>query len=188
MRRRGWAHAAKLIGAGSGNAPDRWLELLAFQQHGMGDRVGGAAQSHTVLTAGRGFRRLWQARQDHRERAGPERVNQLLRKHRHFLGVAGDAGGIGHVHDQWVVGGATLGRENFRDGCVIVRVCGQAVDGFSGQAEQFAALQCRRSGLDRCGQASIQNHDAVLAFRTARCPEWPPPSTPWRAPLRASLR
>ncbi len=58
------ADAAKLVGAGGRDAPDRRVQLLAGLEHRMRHGVRGAAQAHAVLAAGRGLGGLRQARQD----------------------------------------------------------------------------------------------------------------------------
>ena len=94
--------------------------MLAGFEHGMRDRVRRAAQAHAVLPAGRCFGGFGQARQDEGERAGPESVDQLLGKQRHFLGVARDGWRVGYMHNQWMVGRAALGGEDLRDCRVVV--------------------------------------------------------------------
>ena len=145
-----------------------------------------AAQAHAVLPAGGCLGGTGQARQNQRQRAGPEGVDQLLGKQRHFLGVARDGGRIGHMHDQRMVGGPALGAEDMCHGRVVVAVGGQAVDRLGRQTEQLAGLQCLGGGLDRCIQLSIQNH--VSSLKTLRCPEWRPLSVRWRVPARAWRR
>jgi hypothetical protein len=98
------------------------------------------------------------ARQDEGERAGPEGIDQLLRKRGHVAGKVGNACGVGHVHDQRVVAGAALGCKNLRHGSVAAGIGGQAVHGFGGQAQQRTAAQRRarrrRWPKDRCRQGS----------------------------------
>ncbi len=162
----GGAHTAKLVGAGGGYAPDGRVQLLAGLEHGMRHGVRWAAQAHAVLTARRCLGSMRQAWQDQGEGAGPERVDQLLGKDRHFLGIAGDGVSVGHMHDQRMVGRAPLGGKDLRHGCVVVAVGSQAIDRFGGQAQQLALLQGHSSGLYRGVQLSIQYHVISLERRT----------------------
>ncbi len=87
--------------------------------------------------------------QDEGQRPGPEGLDQLLGKHRDGLGVVGHGGagalgvplGIGHMHDQRVVGRAALGRKMWGHGAGVVRIGGQAVHGFGWQTDQLALGQ-----------------------------------------------
>ena len=186
MLRRGRADLAEQIGAGRGHAPDGRIEPLAGRQHRMGHGVGRAAQAHAVLPAGGGARRGRQARQDQREGPGPEGVYQLLREQRHLLGVMGDGRGIGHMHDQRVVGGPALGGKDLGHGGVVVGIGRQAVHRLGRQAQQRAARQRLRGGLHRGIELAVDDHARPL--RTALCREWPPPAAPRRAPPRAWRR
>ena len=98
MRRSGRADAAKLVGAGRRQAVDAARGAGGEQRQCHGVRR--AAQADGVLTTGGGGGDFGAARQDQRQRAGPEGVHQLLGKGGNLAGEAAGAGGIGHMDDQ----------------------------------------------------------------------------------------
>ena len=117
-----------------------------------------AAQANRRLPAGRGSGNVFAARQDHRQRPGPERLHQTLGKWRHAGGVVDYPCRIGHMHDQRMVGGPALGRKNPGYCFIAGRIGAQAIDGFSRKADQFAGPDAS-SGLDNSLRVGTrQNH------------------------------
>lgn len=166
MRRRGGADAAKLVRAGRSQAPNGRLALQAGLQQSLGHRVRRAAQANGGLPARGGLGNARSAGQDEGQRPGPEGLDQLLGKHRDGLGVVGNGGagalgvplGIGHMHDQRVVGRAALGRKNVGHGAGVVRIGGQAVHGFGRQTDQLALGQRVGRAGNGVGVVAVQNH------------------------------
>ena len=103
-----------------------------YEQQGVGYGVCGAAQPHAVLPAGGGGGHTGQARQDERERARPEGIDQLLRKVGHLAGEVRNALGIGHMHDQRVVAGPPLGGKDLRHGGITAGIGRKAIHRFGG--------------------------------------------------------
>ena len=166
MLRGGGADAAKLVRAGRSQAPNGRLALQAGLQQSLGHRVRRAAQANGGLPARGGLGDAWSAGQDEGQRPGPEGLDQLLGKHRDGLGVVGHGGagalgvplGIGHMHDQRVVGRAALGRKNVGHGVGVVRIGGQAVHGFGRQTDQLALGQRVGRAGNGVGVVAVQNH------------------------------
>ena len=116
------AHLAEAVGRRGGQAsPERSKDPL-------GDGVRRHAQRHGVLPAGDRVEDRRAPLEDHRERAGPERLGQAVRLLGDVPCPAGEARSAGQVHDQRVVGGATLGCEHTGHGQWIGGVGGKAVD------------------------------------------------------------
>lgn len=147
-----------------GPQPSRWNLLARFAI--TRDRVRRAAQANGGLPARGGLGNARSAGQDEGQRPGPEGLDQLLGKHRDGLGVVGHGGagalgvplGIGHMHDQRVVGRAALGRKNVGHGAGVVRIGGQAVHGFGRQTDQLALGQRVRRAGNGVGVVAVQNH------------------------------
>ena len=75
-------------------------------------RVRGHAQSDAVLSAGDRIADVWRARQDQRQRSRPERFGERLRARRHVTRPSMDVRRVRYVHDQRMIGGTTLHRED----------------------------------------------------------------------------
>jgi hypothetical protein len=103
--RRGRADAAEAVGAGPGHAGHAGLG--AGQQQRLRHRMRRAAQADGVLPAGGGGADAGLARQDQRQRAGPEGLHQLLRE-----GGSGwakrDSASV--PSGTWTISGWSLGR------------------------------------------------------------------------------
>ena len=141
----------------------------------MRHQVGRAAQAHTVLPARGGGGHATQARQDEGERAGPERIDQFLRKRGHVAGKVGNACGVGHVHDQRVVAGAALG----------CKICATAASLLASAARPYTVSVGRPAApLRRAVRGGGDGRRIVavrIMVRTRQCPAGPPPSGRARA-------
>lgn len=80
-----------------------------------------------------------------------ESVYQLLCGGWQVVGKGFGVGGVEYVDDQWVVVGLVFGGEDFGDGCILVGLCGQVVDCFGWQFEQFVVGQVLCGSLDGVG-------------------------------------
>ncbi len=163
MRRRGGADAAEAVGRRR-----RQPALPAFEnrQHGLGDGMGGAAQTDGVLSTGAGVGHAGFARQNQGERPGPEGGGKFARGFRHFGRPMPQIGGAVDMHDHGVVGRPPLRGIDSGDGLHVLGVGGQAVNGFSRQTDQFARLQTPH-GLDDLARTHLGVGVHLAHLRTA---------------------
>ena len=93
---------------------------------------------------------------------GQNRARQALRR----VGPIGDAGpglrDIGHVDDQRIDGGPSLGREDPRDGLLVGGDGPEAVDGLGGEGDQPARRRIRAACVERggIGIVGVDHQDA----------------------------
>jgi hypothetical protein len=98
------------------------------------------------------------ARHDDRERPGPERGHQAHGHGRNLRGEGARAVGVGHVHDERMVGGDGLGREDLRHRGVVVGTRAQAVHGLGGKRDQLAGGERGGCASDDGGIGSVEQH------------------------------
>ena len=163
-----------------GHAPDGRIEPLAAASTAWA--TGGPGSAGPRCPAAGGARRARQARQDQR---GPgQKASTAAARTAAPPGEMGDGRGIGHMHDQRVVGGPALGGKDLRHGGVVVGIGRQAVHRLGRQASSSPRMA--RGGLHRGVELFRPGSRATL--RTALCREWLPPAAPRRAPPRAWRR
>ena len=113
----------------------------------MRDRVARAAQRHGVLASGEVVTGPGAALHHQGQRPGPERLGQGAHAAVGRCRPALERSDAGHVHDQRMVGRASLGRVDARNRRGILGVSGQAVDGLGGQPDQPAGQPRARHPL-----------------------------------------
>jgi hypothetical protein len=184
VRGRGRADAPEAVGRGRGEAAAEGAQQ--FQR----ERMRRAAQADAVLAAGTTARHAAAARQDQRQRPGQKACASALRRRRHVAAEIRAVAGAGDVHDQRMVRGPALEREDLRDAAGIAGIGGEAVDGFGRHADHLAAAQ-RARPLRRCSPPRVTAARALLpGAARARIPV---ASRPYSAvsqisPPRASAR
>jgi hypothetical protein len=90
-------------------------------------------------------------RQQERERAGPEALDELFHRQGDAFGHLGDEVElilVRQVDDERIEGRAFLRLEDFRDGGGIERVGGEAIDGFCRESDDFALAEETHGLLD----------------------------------------
>ena len=142
MQRGGGADAAKLVGAGRGDAPDGHLTGRGVRpqrlEQGLGHRVRRATQADGVLAPRSRRTHVRTARQDQGQRAGPEGRHQRCCKVWHIARKMRHRTRVGYVDYQRVVAGPAFSGKNFGDGGRAGRICAKPVHRFGWQANQVA--------------------------------------------------
>jgi hypothetical protein len=104
-----------------------------------------ATQAHARLPAGGRARHLGATRHDHRQRPGPEGLHEPARHRGPLLGEGLCCRLVEHVHDERMLAGATLGREDTGDCRVVVGARGEPVDRLGRHRDEAA----RDDAIDR---------------------------------------
>ncbi len=88
----------------------------------------------------------------------------FLRAFGHRACPVDDGGGIGEMHDHWMIGGAPFGREDTLHGVGVARVGAEAVDGLRRKCNELAAVQKGRRAPDH----SRRGRDDIVLHRQGR--------------------
>ena len=164
---RGGADAAEAVGAGRGQ-PAHAARGCRRQQR-VRHRVRRAAQADGGVATRRRLGHAGAARQNQRQRTGPEGVDQLLREGRHAGGELGHLRRAGHVHDQRVVGRAALGGKDAAHRRVAAGVGGQTVHGLGRQADQLPGGQGGGGAGNGVGELAVKHHGRALSSVWTGC-------------------
>jgi hypothetical protein len=138
--RPGGTGAAKQVGARGGERKSASLEQRASDRVSWNTDADGRQARRDL--EGHGFA----ARQDQSERPGPEALREALGEWAE-LGDCAGASGIQDMHDERVVGGPTLRREDATDGQVVEGAGAEAVHGLGREGHQAALVQDGRSDV-----------------------------------------
>ena len=157
VRRRGGADAPEAVGAGRGQPMH--AARRAGRQQALRHGVRGAAQANAGVPACRFVCHALAAREDERERPGPEGGHQPLRQIRHLPREMPGRFAACHVHDERVAGGPALDGEDAAHGPGVFSIGGQAIHGFGGQAQQLAGGHGGGGLRQRAGLGGVKNHD-----------------------------
>ena len=120
----------------------------APREQGVGDRMRRAAQADRRLAGGGGGGDAGPARDDHRQRPGPERLDRVARDRRQRRAKRSAPAAVGDVDDQRVPGRPPLEREDLGDRLVAVGARAEAVHGLGRKRDQLAGGD-QRGGLRR---------------------------------------
>ena len=134
----GGRNAAKAVGAGRGNGA---AELFA---NGPENRVGALANGDSGQPAGDEIGHVGMLRQNKRQRPGPEGVGEFVDRFRDVLGHDGhvfEVAARGDVDDERIERWPLLGGKNLSHSIGVEGICGQAVNGFGRQGDDFAGAQ-----------------------------------------------
>ena len=107
----------------------------------LGDRMIRHADRDRVLAAGDHVVDRRRALRDQRQRAGPERIGELLRFRRHLAHPALQVARMIDVHDHRMRRRPALGAEDLAHGVRVVGVRAEAVDRFRRKRDQLAGAQ-----------------------------------------------
>ena len=165
---RGRAHVAEAIRRRRRDRPA--ADARECPQELLRHRVRRAAQSHRVLAAGHCVGNDARLLHDDRQGSGPELFRERERRGRRLMPPFAQGRDGGDVHDQRMIGGAALQREDLRDGLGIRRIGAEAVDRLRRKRDHLARHK-QPQGLahvKHCGQAffaCLRSHGSMTSIR-----------------------
>ncbi|ABA51112.1 hypothetical protein BURPS1710b_1002 [Burkholderia pseudomallei 1710b] len=172
--RGGRAHVAEAVRRRRGDAAVPAAPRVERAQQRLRDRMRRTAQADRVLPAAHRVRNVRGALQDQRERAGPERVDQLLRVGgQRFDPITGIAARR-EMDDHRMVRRPPFRRVDARDGGRVLRVGAEPVDGLGRKRDELARIEPRGRVLDGLGAREgsiVRRHRALRqssAMRNSR--------------------
>ncbi len=138
----------------------------AAPQECVRDRMRRAAQAERRLAGGGRVGHARPARDDHRQRPGPERVDEALGQRRQRLDEGRKRGALGDVDDQRMGRRPALQRKHPRHGRVVVGARAQAVNGL-GRRRRPARRP--RAPSAACSTAAASRPSRITAPARRRC-------------------